>query len=182
MRFVMAAWSVLMAGPASAQPVASPLVIHLECFDAWKGGSLREAGGGPGGAQWNTEAIVCATSLQSVTNPEVHSVRLRLQLGQGKALALAGERLLPAHPREVLALGDEHPKVDAIASVAANTPSFFIPAFLFTNASRQKSRQAETGAEVRRVRFLVTATGLDAKGRVLATVRDEIQAEFAFGE
>lgn len=79
-------------------------------------------------------------------------------------------------------MGEEQPKLEALATVAANKPGFFIPASMFTRALRQKSRQAETGASVYRVRFRVTATGLDVKGRVLATVRDEVTAEFAFGE
>ncbi|MFY0529347.1 hypothetical protein ACN28I_41335 [Archangium gephyra] len=93
-----------------------------------------------------------------------------------------GELYAPAHPRKVLAMGEETPQVEAIASVAERVRSFFIPQPLFSRLLRKKSRQPQTGADVYAARFVVTVQGLDAKGRVLATAREEIRAEFAFGE
>ena len=177
----MATCVVLLAGTALAEPTPA-LVVGLDCYDAWKSGNLSEAGGGPGGAQWNTEAVVCSARIEPVSAPGVQSVWIRLQMGQGKTFALVGELYSPAAPRQVLAQGEGQPSVDAIATVARGKPSFFIPAALFKRALRKKSRQAETGATVYSMRFLVTARGLDAKGRVLASAHDEVRAEFAFGE
>jgi hypothetical protein len=72
--------------------------------------------------------------------------------------------------------------VEALAAAAERARSFFIPAPLFSRMLRKKSRQPQTGAEVYAARFVVTAQGLDAKGRVIATAREEVRAEFAFGE
>jgi hypothetical protein len=81
-----------------------------------------------------------------------------------------------------MAMGEEKPEVPAIAAVAEPSRPFFIPAHLFGRALRKTSRQPETGADVYRVRFVLTARGSDHKGRAFTTARDEITAEFAFGE
>ena len=120
--------------------------------------------------------------MQEAPSDLVRSVQYRLEVGQGQALTLVGELHGPAHPRDVLAMGEEEPEVAAIAAVAEPSRQFFIPAHLFQRALRKTSRQPETGADVYRVRFVLTARGSDNKGRAFATARDEITAEFAFGE
>lgn len=172
---------LLLAGTALAEP-STPLTLRLQCFDAWKGVDLKAGGGGPGGAQWNTDAVVCEVRIDSEPKPDLQSLRIRLEAGQGGSLTSMGELYAPAHPREVLAMGEETPQVEAIASVAGRARSFFIPQPLFSRLLRKKSRQPQTGADVYAVRFVVTVQGLDAKGRVLATAREELRAEFAFGE
>lgn len=170
-----------MAASASASP-SPTLAIRLECFDAWKSSNLREGGGGPGGAQWNTETVVCEARLEEPPGAAIQSVQLRVEVGQGQALTTVGELYIPAHPRQVLAMGEETPQVAALAAAAERTRRFFIPAPLFTRALRKSSRQQQTGALLYQARFVLTARGLDAKGRTVATARDEVKAEFAFGE
>jgi len=181
MHFWTATCLLLLAGSALAEP-STPLRIRLQCLDAWKGSDLKEGGGGPGGAQWNTEAVVCEVRLDSPPEPGIQSVRIRLEAGQGNALTSMGELYAPAHPREVLAMGEESPQVEAIAAAAERARSFFIPAQLFSRLLRKKSRQPQTGADVYAARFVATVQGMDAKGRVIATAREEVRAEFSFGE
>jgi hypothetical protein len=181
----MRSWTVLcillLAGTALAEP-STPLTIRLQCFDAWKGSDLKESGGGPGGAQWNTEAVVCEVRIDSTPAPSLQSLRIRLEAGQGSSLTPMGELYAPAHPREVLAMGEETPQVEAIAAMAERARSFFIPQRLLSRMLRKKSRQFQTGAEVYSARFVATVQGMDARGRVIATAREEIRAEFSFGE
>jgi hypothetical protein len=181
MRFWTAGFILLLAGTALAEP-STPLTLRLRCFDAWEGRDLKEGGGGPGGAQWNTEAVVCEVRLDSAPEPGIQSVRIRLEAGQGSSLTSMGELYVPARPREVLAMGEETPPVEALAAVAEPVRGFFIPAPLFSRLLRKKSRQPRTGADVYAARFVATVQGLDAKGRVIATAREEVRAEFAFGE
>jgi hypothetical protein len=181
MRSLVATCVLLLASTALAgSPPA--LKVRLECFDAWKGSSLRDRAGGPGGANWNADTMVCQARLEEAPLPLIRSVQYRLEIGQGKALTLVGELHGPAHPREMLSMGDEKPEVAAIAAVAERTHHFFIPAHVFMRTLRKSSRQPETGADVYRVRFVLTARGSDEKGRSIATARDELTAEFAFGE
>jgi hypothetical protein len=181
MRPLIATWVLLLAGTVLAEPPPA-LLVRLECFDAWKNGNLKDGGGGPGGAQWNTETVVCEARIGESPRADIQSVQLRLEVGQGQALTRVGELYVPAHPRQGLAMGEEAPQVEAIAAVAERTRGFFIPAPLFARTLRKTSRQPQSGANVYRARFVLTARGLDAKGRTVATVRDEVKAEFAFGE
>ncbi|WP_434385562.1 hypothetical protein [Melittangium boletus] len=173
-----AIWALLLAGSVWAKPDPA-IVVDLDCFDAWKSRSVREPGGGPGGAQWNTEAVVCAVRLEPTPAPRVHSVRLRLQVGARGALTSVGELYVPAEPRQVLALGEAKPEVEAIAQVAEGRPVFFIPASVFHRVLREAACLSKPMCSLR---FIVTAQGLDAEGRAVASAREELRADFSFGE
>ena len=171
---------LLLVGTAAAEPT-SRLMVRLECFDAWKSINLKEAGGGPGGVHWNTGAVACEAGLGTAPPDDVESVQLRLELGQGKVLAPVGELYIPAHPERTLAMG-EPAQVEALSAAARRTRDFFVPSAQFMRALRKTSREPQTGARIYLVRFVLTARGLDAKGRTLTVARDEVQARFAMGE
>jgi hypothetical protein len=181
MRLPIVCCLLLVASPALANPPPA-LKVQLTCFDAWTGGNLREPSGGPMGAQWNTEAVVCEAALQGTPGEDVRSVHLKLQLGQGNKLLLAGELHVPAHPRQTLTMGEEPSQAPALQAAASPLRTFFIPPPLFARTLRKKSRQPGTGAELYRIRFVLTAQGLDGKGRTVARAQDELKPEFAFGE
>ncbi|MBM7112243.1 hypothetical protein [Archangium primigenium] len=178
MNFWTASCVLLLAGSAWAKP-APVLGMKLDCFDAWKSRSLREPGGGPGGAQWNTEAVVCAVRLDPPPESPVRTVRLRLQVGARGSLTPVGELYVPAEPRQVLALGEAKPEVEALAQVAEGRPVFFVPASVFHRVLREAACLSKP---VCSLRFVVTAQGLDAEGRAVASAREELRADFAFGE
>jgi hypothetical protein len=181
MRYLLSSCALLLAEVALASSPPT-LRVQLECFDAWQSTNLKNGGGGPGGAHWNTETVVCEARLEEAPGADIQSVQFRLEIGQGKALTPAGDLYLPAHPQKTLAMGEETIPVEAIAAVAERTRRFFIPASLLTRTLLKTSRQPETGATVSRARFVLTARGLDAKGRAVATANAEVAAEFAFGE
>ncbi len=178
MKLWTASCVLLLAGSVWAKPEPT-IAVDLDCFDAWKSRSVREPGGGPGGAQWNTEVVVCAVRLEPTPDSTVRSVRLRLQVGARGPLTSVGELYMPAEPRQVLALGEAKPEVEAIARIAEGRPVFFIPASVFHRVLRQAACLSKP---VCSLRFVVTAQGLDAEGRAVASAREELRADFAFGE
>ncbi|EPX62277.1 hypothetical protein D187_008464 [Cystobacter fuscus DSM 2262] len=175
-RYLLLFLSVARADPSPA------LTVQLECLDAWKGGNLQEQGGGPMGAQWNTEAVVCEARIEGTPGDAVRSVHMMLQVGQGNEMLMVGELYVPAHPQRTLAMADAQSQAKSIQAAASPIRTFFIPDPLLARTLRKKSRQPGTGAEVYIVHFVLTARGLDGKGRVVARARDEVKSEFAFGE